>query len=97
MRLEKHFYSVFSYHISCTCMALDLAKPLRPSKHFRNTWLRRWDWDLVQLREAMRGGRTTRIGETKYEIRMRVRGKGRKVILVDYEEEMFIITGAEGT
>lgn len=77
-------------------MALDLDKPLRPSKHFRNTWLRRWDWDLVQLREAMRGGDTERIGKSKYEIRMRADRKGRKVILVEYEEEIFIITGAEG-
>jgi len=78
-------------------MALDQEKPLRPSKHFRNTWLRRWDWDLVQPREVMRSWRMERIGEAKYEIRMRVGGKGRKVVLVDCEEETFIMTGAEGT
>ena len=77
-------------------MAL-LDQPLGRSKNFRNIWLRRWDWDLVQLREAMRGRESKRIGESKYEIHMRAGRKGRKVILVDYEEEIFIITGAEGT
>ena len=24
------------------------------SKHFRNTWMRKWDWDQTDLREALR-------------------------------------------
>jgi len=24
------------------------------SKHFRNTWIRKWDWDQTDLREALR-------------------------------------------
>lgn len=45
----------------------------------------------------MRKGKIERIGKTRCEVRMRAGRKGRKVVLVDYEEEVFIITGGEGT
>ncbi len=77
-------------------MTLDLDKPLRPIKPFRNTWLRKWDWDPVELREATRAGRVERIGKAKYEIYVRIGEKGRNIVVVDYEDEIFVIARAEG-
>ncbi len=68
------------------------------SKHFRNTWMRKWDWDHVELREALREAyRVTRSGKGKWEIF--VRRKGDKKLILVYEadtNEVFVITGAEG-
>ncbi len=68
------------------------------SKHFRNTWRRKWDWDHTELREALREAyRVTKSGRNKWEVF--VRRKGAKKLIVVYEadtHEVFIITGAEG-
>ncbi len=76
---------------------LDRCK-LEPSKHFRNTWMRKWDWDHHDLREALRDAyRVEKAGPFKYEAYVRKDGE-KKIILV-YEQEwetLFIITGAEG-
>ncbi len=80
---------------------LDVDKPLRVSKHVRNTWLRKWDWDMNQLREALRGAyKVARVGGSKCEIYTRVgagRGRIRKLILVEYPDEIFVITVSEGS
>jgi len=78
---------------------MDLTKALRPSKHFRNTWMRKWDWDMHDLRTAIEEAyETKKVGKKKYEVYTRYKGEGksRKLILVDCPEEVFIITGAEG-
>jgi len=37
------------------------------SKHFRNTWMRKWDWDQIDLREALRDAvRVLRVGKGKW-------------------------------
>ncbi len=80
-------------------MPLDLDAELRPSKHFRNTWMRRWDWGIPDLREALkRAERIEPVGKSKFEAytRYKCQGKSRKLILVDYGDQIFIITGAEG-
>jgi len=81
--------------------APDFDKPLRPSKHVRNTWMRRWDWDVQDLRKALKEAyRIDKVGRRKYEVYTRhgaEKGKSRKLIVVDYPEEIFIITGAEGS
>ena len=68
------------------------------SKHFRNTWMRKWDWDQVDLREALRDAYSVaRVGKGKWEIF--VRKKGRKKLVVAYDDaygEVFVITGSEG-
>ena len=68
------------------------------SKHFRNTWMRKWNWDHAELREALREAyRTTKSGKNKWEVF--VRRKGEKQLILVYEvdsHEVFIITGAEG-
>lgn len=80
-------------------MPLDYGAALRPSKHFQNTWMRKWDWDVNDLREALREAyKTEKVGKAKYELYTRYKsgGRSRKLILVDYGDELFIITGAEG-
>ncbi len=68
------------------------------SKHFRNSWMRRWGWDQDDLREAIRDAyRVARSGKGKWEIL--VRKKGEKKLVVVYDEtidEAFVITGTEG-
>ena len=68
------------------------------SKHFRNTWLRKWGWDRHDLREAIRDAyRTEKVGKSKWELF--VRKKGEKKLVIAYEartDEVFVITGAEG-
>jgi len=78
-------------------MKMDFTVPIHPSKHFRNTWLRRWDWDINDLRAAlMNCYKTEKVGTNKYETYTRHGGKGKKIIFVVDEGGIFIITGAEG-
>lgn len=71
---------------------------LEASKHFRNTWMRKWDWDYVDLRSAIREAcKVQRVGKDKCEIF--TRKKGDKKIIVVYQWEfqvLFVITGSEG-
>ena len=76
-----------------------IVKGIRPSKHFRNTWLRKWDWDITDLRNAIEECyKKVKIGNKKYEIYTKNRSKKRskKIIYVEYEDEIFIISGTEG-
>ncbi len=68
------------------------------SKHFRNTWMRKWDWDHADRRDALREAhKVTKTGRDKWEVF--VRKKGAKKLILVFEartHEVFIITGAEG-
>ncbi len=68
------------------------------SKHVRNTWMRTWDWDHANLRDALREAhKVTQSGMDKWEVF--VRKKGAKKLILVYEarsHEVFVITGAEG-
>ena len=78
---------------------MDFGRSLRPSKHFRNTWMRKWDWDIFDLRMALEEAyKIDKVGKIKYEAytRYHAKEKGRKIIFIDYGDEIFIITGAEG-
>ena len=68
------------------------------SKHFRNTWMRRWGWDQVDLREAVREAyKVSKAGKDKWEVFIRKRGNKELVIVYDEQTgEVFVITGAEG-
>ena len=68
------------------------------SKHFRNTWMRTWDWDQTDLREALRDAlRVVRVGKGKWEIFVQKKGHKKLVIAYDAEyDEVFVITGSEG-
>jgi len=68
------------------------------SKHFRNTWMRKWDWDQIDLREAFREAhKVSRIGTRKWDIFVRKKGHKKLVVAYDSEyDEVFVITGSEG-
>lgn len=69
------------------------------SKHFRNTWMRKWNWDLNELREAIKNAyHIDKVGKKKYEAYTKKDGS-KKLIFVYYNEfeSLFVITGAEGT
>ena len=67
---------------------------IRPSKHFMLTWMRKWDWDINDLREALVGAyKLKKVGKVKYEAytTRRSHGKSRKLIFVKQNNEIFII------
>ena len=68
------------------------------SVHFRNTWMRRWNWDQFDLREAIREAyKVQRSGKSKWEIYVRKKGEKKLVLAYQREfDEVFVITGAEG-
>ena len=68
------------------------------SKHFKNTWMRKWDWDFHDLREAIRDSyKIEKVGKEKYEAYVRKKG-GKKLILIFDKNDMtvYVITGTEG-
>ncbi len=69
-----------------------------PSKHFRNTKVRRWDWDVHDLRDALRGAyRVVKHGRTKLEVWTRKDGSKKIVLAYDPQEAtVLVITGTEG-
>ena len=72
---------------------------IRPSKHFILTWMRKWNYDIYSLRNALEGAyKIEKVWKHKYEAYLRAKGKSRKLVFIKDEEykEIFIITGAEG-
>ena len=72
---------------------------LEPSKHFRNAKMRKWDWDLHDVRDALRGAyRVVRQGRNKLEVWTRKGGSKRLHVVYDVDADiLFIINGTEGT
>ena len=71
---------------------------IEPSKHFRNLRMRKWDWDVLHLREALRQPvRVVARGSLKMEVWVR-KGGSKKLILSYCREERLVlfITGTEG-
>lgn len=71
---------------------------LEVNNHFRNTWMKKWDWDYEDLRDAIKNAyKTKKIGKKKYEFYIKKKGE-KKVVAVYYWEfeTIFIITGGEG-
>jgi len=72
---------------------------IRPSKHFVLTWMKKWDYDIHSLRNALeKAYKINKVGKNKYEAYIKLKRKSRKLIFVKDEEykQIFIITGAEG-
>jgi hypothetical protein len=68
------------------------------SKHFKNSWMRKWNWDYIDLREAIRNAhKIDKIGKKKYEAYVTKKGS-KKIIFVYYAEfgSIFVVTGTEG-
>jgi len=78
-------------------VSIDFTKEIRVSKHFRNTWLRKWEWDINDLRSALLKVRIEKVGTTKFEAYIRSKKGGKKIIFAYNGDEIFIIKGAEGT
>jgi len=68
------------------------------SKHFRNSKMRKWDWDLHDLREALRDSdRVVPRGRGKFEIWTSKGGSKKLVLAYDsFDRTVFVITGTEG-
>jgi len=72
---------------------------IRPSKHFALTWMRKWDYDIYSVRNALESAyKIEKVGKNKYESYTKSKEGSRKLIFAKDEEykEIFIITGAEG-
>ncbi len=71
---------------------------IEPSKHFRNTRMRKWGWSVEDLREALRDpSRVRRVGKRKVEVW--VRKDGTKKLVIGFgsgEGFIVVITGTEG-
>ena len=75
----------------------DICK-IEVSKHFRNKYMREWNWDYIDLKEAIKNAyKIDTVGKTKYEAYTNKKG-GKKIIFVYYSEfdTIFIISGSEG-
>lgn len=71
---------------------------LNASKHFRNKYMRKWNWDFIDLREAIRNAsKVEKVGKKKYEAYSDKKGS-KKIIFVYYLEfdEIYVISGSEG-
>jgi hypothetical protein len=71
---------------------------VEPSKHFRNTKMRKWDWDIHDLRDAIRqAGRVVPRGRHKLELWTQ-KGGSKKLVVAYYAEErcLLVSTGTEG-
>ena len=81
---------------------VDYAKyEIKPSKHFVMDYMRKWNFDIEDVRTALKNAyKTDKVGKIKYEVytRYRASGRSRNIIFVVYEEEkeIFIISGSEG-
>jgi hypothetical protein len=71
---------------------------VEPSKHFRNLRMRKWDWDVTDLREALRDPvRVVPRGRTRLEVWVRRVGSKKLVLSFDRAAKLvFVITGTEG-
>lgn len=71
---------------------------IRVTRHFRTTWMLKWGWDQVDIREAFGDAyRVIYVGTVKWEILVRKKGQKKLVISYDVEtKEVYVITGAEG-
>lgn len=71
---------------------------IEASKHFILKYMKKWNWDFNDLREAIKSAyRIDKVGKKKYEAYVRKNGS-KKLIFVFYLEYdlIFVITGSEG-
>lgn len=71
---------------------------IEPSKHLRNLRMRKWDWDVHDLRDSLQHPvRLERQGRTKWAGWVRKDGS-KKLVLAYYPDEkvVLVLTGTEG-
>lgn len=71
------------------------SRALEASRHFLTKWMQKWNWDYVELREAIAESEIEKVGRNKFEA---WNGRGKKIIFVYYKEfeTIFVISGSEG-
>jgi len=71
---------------------------IEASKHFRNKYMRKWNWDYKDLRDALREAHIGRVGKDKFEAVRKGKEGSKKIIFVYYKEfeTIFVISGSEG-
>ncbi|MCI4336830.1 MAG: hypothetical protein L3K17_06510 [Thermoplasmata archaeon] len=71
---------------------------IEPSKHFRNLRMRKWNWDVNDLRDALRAPiKVVPRGRRKIEVWVREGGSKKLVVSHITEENLvLVITGTEG-
>jgi hypothetical protein len=71
---------------------------IEPSKHFRNLKMRKWGWDMNDLREALRKPmRVVPRGKTKLDVWIQKGGPKKLVLAYSREDQLvLVITGTEG-
>ena len=68
------------------------------SKHFMLKYMKKWNWDFIDLRDAIKNAyQIDKVGKKKYEAYVRKDGS-KKIVFVYYFEYdiIFAITGSEG-
>ena len=72
---------------------------IEASKHFRNKYMRKWNWDYRDLRDALREAKVVKVGKDKFEALLKGKGGSKKIIFVYYKEfeTVFVISGSEGS
>lgn len=71
---------------------------IEASKHFMLKYMKKWNWDFNDLRDAIKNAyKIDKVGNKKYEAYARKDGS-KKVVFVYYLEfdTIFVITGSEG-
>lgn len=64
------------------------------TKHFRNDYMRKWGWDIYDLREAIKNAyKIDKFGKSKYEIYTKKSGN-KKIIFVydDFDKTILVIS-----
>lgn len=69
------------------------------SKHFILKYMKKWDWDFGDLRDAIKNAyKIDKIGKKKYEAYVRKNGSKKLVFVYYFEyDTIFMITGSEGS
>ena len=71
---------------------------IEASKHFMLKYMKKWNWDFNDLREAIKAAyKIDKAGKKKYEAYARKNGSKKIVFVYCFENDaIFVITGSEG-
>jgi hypothetical protein len=58
--------------------------------------LRKWNWDINDLRSALLRARIEKVGKMTYEAYVKDKRGRKKILCVSTGDEIFLITGREG-
>ena len=90
------FIILYSDYLMHRDFDIELCK-IEASKHFMLKYMKKWNWDFNDLKEAIKNAyKTDKVGKKKYEAYVRKNGS-KKIVFVYYFEydTIFVITGSE--